>query len=267
MRTKTLYPVTAVLGLTLHVVSAQAQESGASAELAPPAATAPAAPAAIPSLPAPPALPAPPPPPPLRGQVERGFALEGYIGTRLVVVDASGPQAVNPLTLGSLAGGISLGYKTGRVLLGVGFEYAALSTKTQSTTSGMSSTRATSAGSFLISPMFQVALVRSPDRRVELLAAFRIGFGRPFYDETREPATSPATDPYMGKTPLDLKYELAPGVRFWAHRHFAVTALIGASGYYSFVFTRAYTGVNPTSSSDSVGLNSLFVSLGALGVF
>ncbi len=181
-------------------------------------------------------------------QVEKGFVLQSRIATQLFFLNSQGA------TTGGLSGSLLLGYKMGRILLGIGCEYNNL------TVSVPTANVATSSSNFLVIPTLQVVLIRSPDQRVELVGSFRLGLGRPVGTGASSSFISSVSSTTMVVTPLSLKYEIAPGVRFWAHPHLAVSALAGFSGEYYLFLSRI-------SDRSSRGENSMAASLEVMGVF
>jgi hypothetical protein len=211
-----------------------------------------------PLAPPPPALPPPPPPPPPvappsesqppsplhPGQARRGLVLAASLGLRPV---SSAPAVDGKVTQGqSLVGSLAIGFKVSRVMLTLGVDLGALDrldafgTYTTTTT-------------LLVVPNLQVALVRSRDHRVELVASLRAGAGT-----TIESSASLTTT--ANNRPLLLLYEAAPAVRFWAHRQFAVSLLAGYGGQYKVASSA--TGQNTVD-----GVHSLVAAIGGIGIF
>lgn len=194
-------------------------------------------------------------------QLRRGFVLSAGFGLNGL--------ASTQVTAASLRGGLSIGYKIGRAMIDLGLELSNV-TEGRSATSGAggsSNGASTSISAFLLIPGVQVALLRSQDLRVELIGSFRLGFGRRVSFETRDPPSmTPPTPPSpISVVPLSFIYELAPGVRYWPHRHLALEVLAGARGDYSFEFTS--NSQNGDRSQRHVGLNGVFASLSARAVF
>jgi hypothetical protein len=178
------------------------------------------------------------------GQAGSGFLLSANFGFRPIAT-ATGPQGT-PLISGNLQGGLALGFKVGRVMLSLGLDLSALDQK-----SGSQTDRTTT---FLLVPGLQIALVRSRDQRVELVGSVRVGAGTTM---TSQPAATPMSPP-MSPLPVLTMYEIAPAVRFWAHKQFALQGLAGYSGNY--IILRG-------TSSASLGIHSAVASVGALGIF
>lgn len=190
-------------------------------------------------------------------QQHHGFTMVAGIGLNLGVTLGSSGSSLSAITMQQ--GGVALGWKQGRVLMTVGAEFANISVNsTVSTTPALPATKTSqSTSSFLLIPGLQVALVRSHDSRVEMIAAARFGFGGPITES--DPPSSPATP---APSRWSFMYEVAPGVRFWAHRSFALNLLGGFRGDYSFS-----SGGSVGTNSSSVGLNGIFASLGGMGTF
>jgi hypothetical protein len=195
-----------------------------------------------------------------RGQTESGFALEANVGARFFLIDAGTVAGIPSVALPEV--GLVAGYKTGRIFLGLGLDFANnTSNTTQATGIGGGTVSATTSESiFLIGPDFQVALLRTSDQRVELLGDISLHFGHAFASVTTTPATPP------NNTPTDsnflLTYALGTGVRYWAHPHLALQVLTGFGGQAFFDL--------PVNGNPATGNNSqhgIFTSFGVLGVF
>lgn len=175
------------------------------------------------------------------GPVRNGFIVAASLGVSLsLATTVSGiPQA-----------GFALGWKQGRALFSVGVEFA---NRSLGSSGGGSASSSQSNSTFLIVPGLQVALVRSHDARVELLGATRFGFGAPIATDSSNPAPS-------GTSQFTFMYELGPGVRYWAHRHFAMNLLAGFRGDYQF-------DSMTDGTRSSTGTNGIFASIGGIGIF
>jgi hypothetical protein len=190
--------------------------------------------------------------PPATGQKKNGFALELRVGTQLAIVPAAGGGAV----VGAFGGGIFAGYKLDRVIFGIGFDIARVASSMSMP--GMDTSQATTA--FFFAPGIRVAIVRSQDQRVELFGQFDLGLG------TRVNEQSPAAmGPQPDETRFNLYYNIGPGVRFWVHPQFAVGAVGGVHGDFSyFKQTDPQTNI---SQSQSTTVTSIFAALQLTGVF
>lgn len=210
---------------------------------APAAAQAPAqTPTAAPEVPpAPEQHAAHPPHPSQIGQGRRGFVVAASFGVRPYFTQMLNAGSVSTEMTNSMQGGLGIGFKTGRVVLTVGLDIGSIDVRDTFTYR----TTAT----FLIVPGLQVAIARSRDHRVELVASVRLGAGSTMSTD----ATS------TSKPPALVMYELAPAVRYWAHRQFAVQFLGGYGGQYQ---------ITPGSvGNTSIGRHGLAASIGTIGIF
>jgi hypothetical protein len=186
-------------------------------------------------------------------QVENGFALQANLAVRasLVTVNAG----TNTATLPGYGLDTQLfgGYKFGRVLIGLGLEF--LNTTANSSVGNMSTN--SSVSEFLIGPEAQFAIVRSGDGRVELIGDLAIHFGHAF--------VSP--DPNTNDTNFLLSYQIGPGVRFWAHKHFAITGLTGFSGELVHATTSTTVLTTTTTTTSDTSVHGILGSIGLMGVF
>jgi hypothetical protein len=200
---------------------------------------------------------------------ENGFALNASLGARFSVL-ALGGAGVGAVTIGlpTFQAGLMAGYKVDRIVIGLGIEFSNTTSNTtnQSPVPPVTTTSTTTSNStFLIGPELQAALVRSADRRVELIADASIHFGHAFQNVsvTITPPPPPVTGP-SGPTESNflLSYAIGPGVRYWPHQHFALQAITGFGG-------QAYFDL-PVNGNPATGNNSqhgIFTTFGALGVF
>jgi hypothetical protein len=199
-------------------------------------------------------------------QVENGFALEANLDVRLATVGNGGMTPVGPP---ALAPGLILGYKANRILIGLGFEFSnSTSNQTQQVTAlnqTVTTSVTTSDSNFLIGPDFQFAMIRSADLRVELIGDAALHFGHQFHSVTT--TITPSPPPNNNPTPPTdsnflLSYRIGPGVRYWAHRHFALQAVVGFTGQAFFDLP---VNNNPATGNNSQ--HSIFTAIGALGAF
>lgn len=175
-----------------------------------------------------------------RGQVERGFVLRASLGGRASVLSSLGSSS-SLLGLGSnsaLQIGVFAGGKIGRVMLGVGLDFSNLTVPS----SGSSTSSLTS---LIVAPEVMGVVARTADQRVEMLLDAALGLGGLIQSSG-------------SSNTLQLSYQLGPGVRYWAHRHFAVQGLTGFSG--QVYFPSGSSNASPTS------LHGVFAALSVLGV-
>jgi hypothetical protein len=184
------------------------------------------------------------------GQKPIGFVVEPHIGTTLFSFATGGLGGTSNSVLNTLQGGFLLGAKINRVIFGIGFDLERVATGS-TPQGGMTSTTATT--DIMFTPGVRVAIVRSADHRVELFGQFDLGFG------------TTVTDQNNNTSYFHLSYDIGPGIRFWAHRQFAVGAVTGVRGEFEFDSTHV-NGTNITTSSSS-GLTSIFASLQLTAVF
>jgi hypothetical protein len=188
------------------------------------------------------------------GQKRSGFALELHLGTQLVSLGGVGGGA--PAALGLFGGGFFAGYKIDRIMFGLGFDLARVATGASAPGADMSN--ATTA--FFFTPGIRVAILRSHDQRVEMTGQFDLGLGT----TTSEQSPSP-----MGAqdqvTRFNLYYNIGPGVRFWVHPQFAIGAVTGVHGDFTYVKTTP--PMSNVSTTQTSTVTSIFCALQLLGVF
>lgn len=184
------------------------------------------------------------------GQKRAGFAAETHIGTQLFSL---GVGMGSVASFGTVSGGIFLGGKIDRFIFGLGFDLSRVASG--SSQSGMPDT-SQALTTIMFVPGIRAAIVRSHDQRVELFGQFDLGFG------TAITESSPGGGGNQ-PTRFRLSYDVAPGVRFWAHPQFAVAGLAGLAGQFEFD-SQTQNGI---TAKTSTGLTSIFAALQLLGVF
>jgi hypothetical protein len=186
---------------------------------------------------------------PPSGQKQHGFAMEIHMGTQLVALTGVG-------SLGLLGGGVFAGYKLNRFIFGIGFDLARVANSQSQP--GADTSNATTA--FFFAPGVRVAIVRSHDQRVDFFGQFDLGLGTSVDEQSPAP---------MGPQPdvlrFRLYYNLAPGVRFWAHPQFAIAALGGLHG--DFAYTKTTDPGTNISASQQTTVTAIFAALQLMGVF
>jgi hypothetical protein len=193
-------------------------------------------------------------------QKDRGIALFCNFTARLFMVDAGGGTTPSQE---ALSGGIFAGYKLGRWLIGMGLDVSSFDTFQQLQTAGTSSKVAVTNTGFLLAPGAQVAILRTADRRFELIGAAQIGLGSVVARTVHDPELPPEYQPATDESTLYLTYRLAPGLRFWPYPQLALSVLTGFGGDYLFTFQN-----NPSGhETNQNGSTAFFFNLGALGVF
>jgi hypothetical protein len=189
------------------------------------------------------------------GQTSRGFALGAGIATMPFVLDD------DLLNLSTFSASIGLGYKIDRFIIGATFDFSRFgSTNQVDDGTGNTITLDQSAYSFLLGPEFQAALLRSADRRAELVgvAALMIGTVGNDSSVSGQPDPPPSPD---APTDILLRWRLAPGVRYWMHPNIAFNALVGISGFHQI------RDGNGASSDRSASMTTMYTQFGLLGVF
>jgi hypothetical protein len=196
-----------------------------------------------------------------KGQTESGFALEASIGARFGVIAAG--EGAGALVGNSPQTGLFAGYKSGRIILGLGLDFINTTSNTTVKTgigNNMTLSTTTSDSDFLIGPEFQFAILQSPDKRVELIGDLSLHFGHQFHSVSVSP--TPPPDNAQTDSNFLLNYAIGPGVRFWPHHHLAIQALTGFGGQAFFDL--------PVNGNPATGNNSqhgILASFGLIGVF
>jgi hypothetical protein len=172
------------------------------------------------------------------GQGRRGFVVMASLGVRPLNFSPSGTGS----TPAAVQGDLAIGFKVGRVMLTFGVDLSAVDT--------INDLGYQPSATFLFVPGLQIAMYRSRDQRVELIGSLRFGAGAVINN-------SNAGNQDSVGTPVLVMYEIAPAVRYWMHRQFAVQFLAGYGGQYAI----------DTGSSNVAGTHSLVSSIGAIGLF
>jgi len=207
------------------------------------------------------------------GPVSSGFVIGASLGVNMVLagLSSSPPSSVQASPQANVQPGFAIGGKVDRLVFTLGAEFTNLSLGTKIVDrSGAMTTLNQSNSTFLVIPGVQIGLVRSRDGRVELLGAVRFGFGKPTSDSSQNPTVATPA-PTFSTSQFSFMYEVGPGVRYWAHRHFAVNLVGGFRGDYLFQNTSGNfpkdTTVTTVTATNNAGLNGIFASIGGLGVF
>lgn len=197
-----------------------------------------------------------PPPAVAGGQTRQGFALGAGIATAPFAIDD------DFLNLTTFSGAINLGYKIDRVIIGATFDFTRFGASSE-TDDGMGNTITVDQASysFLVGPDLQVAILRSPDQRAELIGGAALMIGT--VDTVTTTSIDPNPPPSSPNDPTNilLRWRLAPGVRYWMHPHIAFNALVGFSGFHQI------RDADGTTSDRSTSVTTLYTHFGLLGVF
>jgi hypothetical protein len=166
----------------------------------------------------------------------RGGVIEPLLGLSAVIVN--GPT-ISPLT--GIGGRLFGGYKIDRVIigLGVGISYNTTTERTDTPSGPPGTFTPTDAGasatssvlSWRLMPGIRVALLRSPDRRVELYGQVDVGYYRTPAPSTSVSNGAPQTPPGAGayaitpRATQGIPIDAGLGVRYWAHPQFSFGAV------------------------------------------
>jgi hypothetical protein len=186
---------------------------------------------------------------PPSGQKPRGFALEIHLGTQLAALAGAG-------NIGLIQGGFFAGYKLDRFIFGVGFDLA----RVASSMSVPGADTSQAATAFYFAPGIRATIVRSHDQRVDFFGQFDLGLGTSIDEQSPSP-----TGPQPNELRFRLYYNVAPGVRFWAHPQFSIGALAGVHG--DFVYTKITQPNTNVSTSQQTTVTAIFAALQLMGVF
>lgn len=187
-----------------------------------------------------------------------GFALQTSVVASTTVFTDGGTS----LSLASLEGGLTFGYKTGRLMIGVGFDFTNVGqTSTQESfdpDTGMPTgteqvTRNTY--SFVVYPEIQVAIAQSTDKRAELVGGFSLGVGT--WGQRRSNDTSTNDD----DTDIRLRWRVGPGVRYWVHPQIGMSVTTGVTGNHMLHYETS------SERDESIAFTNLYAQIGLLGVF
>lgn len=170
-----------------------------------------------------------------------GFVLQTSLVTQTTALNAG----TSTLQLSSLEGGLTFGYKTRRLILGLGFDFTTVNDATPQV--------ATSTYSFVVYPEVQYAFIQSDDQRVELIGNASAGLGS--FGASRSNMNSNDT------TELRVRWRVGPGVRYWIHPQLGAALVTGVTGNHLLVFSPS------GAASASTVTTSLYTQIGLVGVF
>ncbi len=159
-----------------------------------------------------------------------GFAMQMRLGTQVLAFSGS-------YGLGGLSGGFLAGYKTGRVVLGLGLDFQRMTLAG----SGPYATSSTSTGVLLV-PSISIAGLRAADGRVEMFGQLDVGVGAVISDYSNL---------------VRFTYKAGPGLRYWVSPNFGVSALAHVSGEHAW-------STSGGSASDQLSIGA---TVGMLAVF
>ncbi len=207
-----------------------------------------------------------PVPTPAAGQVSQGFALHAGVATIPFAIDD------DLLGLTSLTGSIGVGYKIDRLIIGATFDFTRFGSSSTSSFDDGTGTIITQTTdrtdyNFVVGPELQVALMRSPDQRAELVGSVGVLLGTWDSESTTTggpPDPNPPPEP--DQTRLLVRWRLAPGVRYWMHPNIAFSGFVGFNGTHQIRDTEDPSLPNFTDSR-SAGVVSLYSQFGLTGVF
>ena len=214
------------------------------------------------------AEPAPTPPPPVAAPAQplrpatiaaiekeewsaaSGFALEVRIETGQTVFDNSNAGGTVD-TLPTTQAGVFAGHRSELLTVGVGIDLSSLRVSQQDP-SFSAGQRATT---LVILPGVRVTVLRSGDRRTELLAQLDVGVGATWF------STSGSTGNPDPESISRARAQIGPALRYWVGRSFAV----GGTG--GLRYDRASRPSGDFQASSLVATTGIYGSLQLLGVF
>ena len=144
-------------------------------------------------------------------QAESGFALQASLAARfgiLATID-TGSSSPTPINGTAFQAGLSAGYKTGRLYLGLGLEFNNFTFNDSRIMNpgNLVISTTTRVSDFLIGPDVQFAILRSTDNRVELIADVALHFGHRFSSVSISP--SPPPGPSVPTKSVSQKLQIA----------------------------------------------------------
>lgn len=152
---------------------------------------------------------------------------------------------------------IMLGYKYNRFVFGVGFDVLS-SDSVEAFDNGATGERA--GMSFAVYPAVQMALIRSGDERVELIADVEVGVGTSSRHYMEHSPNVPGTGQFSSDSDTTLiSPRIGSGIRYWVHPHAAMSLIGGVRWDHSDGHSE-----DGDSKEDTIGI---FGALGLLGVF
>lgn len=184
-----------------------------------------------------------------------GFMIQTSIATQTTAFNAG----TTSIELSGIEGGLSAGYKTGRLMIGLGFDFTSFNQTAPNTIvdpdTGETRTFlvSTTNYSFVIYPELQIALLQSSDQRVELLGTVSLGLGS--FGTSVEP--SPGDDDI---TRFRVRFRVGPGIRYWVRPQLAASLTSGLYDNYMLISP-------PSGSGTSTATLGLYSQIGLVGTF
>ena len=164
-----------------------------------------------------------------QGQKRNGFALELFLGINkpLIAIDE------DFIDFNTISGGLFLGGKINRVIVGLGFEMSSVKLRSKYT-SGYGDNDAESSESmiqFLFKPGVRFDIVRTKDEKVDLFGQVDFGMGTLLFNSDDN-----YDDYYYNESDeesyLLIDWDAGLGVRYWPHPNFAVSGTGALQGNY-----------------------------------
>lgn len=190
------------------------------------------------------------------GQKHFGFALELFLG----VTKPLAAMDEDFVDVNSVNGGLFLGGKVKRVIIGLGFEMSRITYRRKYGTdyyNDYDGEYKESITKLMFKPGVRFVIVQSDDQKVDMFGQIDIGAGTLLFKEEE--------DDYDYESDNEkyflLDWNTALGVRYWAHPQFAVSATGGLLGNY---FLRKDDDTDSRFSYHTIGFVS---TLQLLGVF
>lgn len=164
------------------------------------------------------------------GQKRNGFALELFLGINkpLIAIDE------DFMDFNTISGGLFLGGKINRVIVGLGFEMSSvkLRSKYSSDYDGYNSESSESMIQFLFKPGVRFDIVRTKDEKVDLFGQVDVGMGTMLFNSDDNYNDYYNYDGGDEETYLLIDWDAGLGVRYWPHPNFAVSGTGALQGNY-----------------------------------
>ena len=193
-------------------------------------------------------------PPPYTGQKRAGFALELFMGANkpLIAVDEE------LYDFNSITGGLFLGGKIRRVIVGLGVEMSRVVYRSHYEDDGYyaayDNDYKASFTKLMFKPGVRFVIVQSKDQRVDMIGKVDLGAGTLFYKEDAD-YDDEEDDKYFL-----FDWDVALGARYWAHPQFAISATGGVEGNFyreedtEYDSTHSYHTISITGAIQFLGV-------------